>query len=134
VAEKKMTNIRLDPDLWARVKAVASQRGMTLERWVSDALEAHLQPDPASGGAAPDGIARRTINAGAEGGSPGHDDTSGDGQAPGAETQALHWRVEALEAAVDYLASVVGSDFPRSGTDRPGAYPAGGESGRQASD
>ena len=145
MAQKKMTNIRLDPDLWARVKAAASERGTTLERWVSDALEAHMQPRPAGGATPPAGAAKGPAAVG-----PGDDDPPGRGGTPrdgagspgSAETQALHWRVEALEAAVDYLAGVVGGGFRRSGahpTDEKGgglppsdtgAHPAGGEGGR----
>jgi hypothetical protein len=129
VAEKKMTNIRLDPDLWARVKAAAGERGTTLERWVSDALEAHMQPDP-PGGAPPGGAT--------PGGAPRDEAQS----TVSSETQALHWRVAALEAAVDYLAGVVGGGFRRAGAhpaDDPGtgfphpdagAHRTGGESGR----
>lgn len=45
MAEKKMVNVRLNPVLWQRAKAAASARGITLERWVTDALEAHLDHD-----------------------------------------------------------------------------------------
>jgi hypothetical protein len=104
VVEKKMTNIRLDPALWARVKGAAGQRGITLERWVTEALEAQLyRGAPAESGAGPvDGPLE------ASAGAPG-------GERPGAPEdplQALHWRVEALEHAVDYLAGVVGAGFP----------------------
>jgi hypothetical protein len=43
---KKMINVRLSPELWQRAKAAAGARGMTLERWVTDALEAHLVQEP----------------------------------------------------------------------------------------
>ena len=95
MAEKKMINVRLNPELWNRVKAAAGERGMTLERWVTGALEAHIAaqrgaqsnpPGSAAGGAAVD-----------------HGD--------------LAWRVSALEQAVDYLASQIGAGFP----DRTGA-------------
>jgi hypothetical protein len=108
VAEKKMTNIRLDPALWARVKAAAGQQGTTLERWVTLALEAHLQQGhgpsvPHEAGAAADGAGRPV---------------------PADAIQALHWRVEALEQAVDYLAGVAGAGLAPGGErERPG--PAG---------
>ncbi len=113
MADKKMTNIRLDPVLWARVKGAAGQRGITLERWVSEALEAQLYRG-ASAGAEP----------AAENGSPPPAPTgTGAPDAPDAPAdplRALHWRVEALEQAVDYLAGVVGAGFPL-GAGEPGA-------------
>jgi hypothetical protein len=127
VAEKKMTNIRLDPELWARVKAAASERGTTLERWVSDALEAHMH-SPRSGGASAPGAAwgqpgisltavpaPMTPAPGDEAGRLATGPTRHADTAASAEAQALHWRVEALEAAVDYLAGVVGGGFRRAG-------------------
>jgi hypothetical protein len=103
-----MTNIRLDPGLWARVKAAAGQQGTTLERWVTQALEVHLQQDagrgtPSGAASAPDGSGRG---------------------APADAIQALHWRVEALEQAVDYLARVAGAGLaPEGERERP--RPAG---------
>lgn len=44
-SQKKMINVRLNPELWQRAKAAAGARGLTLERWVTDALEAHLDHD-----------------------------------------------------------------------------------------
>jgi hypothetical protein len=125
VAEKKMTNIRLDPDLWARVKAAAGHRGTTLERWVTEALEGQLQrgaPAGALGGGpagmpATDGWPRAGQDAGGRG-------------VPADALQALHWRIEALEQAVDYLAGVVGAGFPLGAggvavRGEPGAAPSG---------
>ena len=37
-----MVNVRLNPGLWGRAKAAAGHRGITLERWMSEAIEAHL--------------------------------------------------------------------------------------------
>lgn len=101
-----MTNVRLDPTLWARVKATAGARGVTLERWVAEALEAHIaryEAQPA-GHSAPT-AARATATAG--------------------DLQDLYWRVEALEAAVDYLAGAIGAGFPPSS-------PSGGSPARSA--
>jgi hypothetical protein len=47
--------------------------------------------------------------------------------------QALHWRVEALEHAVDYLAGVVGAGFPLGAGDA-GAAGAGGRRGADAAE
>ena len=109
-----MTNIRLDPALWARVKAAAGERGTTLERWVSEALERHLargaQPARADGTPGP---------------GPSRHAQPQDGAPPADALQALHWRVEALEQAVDFLANEVGAGFARGG-----APPAGGPEGR----
>lgn len=126
-----MTNIRLDPALWMRVKAAAGEHGTTLERWVTDALEARLSPTALRRGATP-------TRDGEAGASPaGLDAKDGSGTAAQAtqlppsplppasgnegELQALQWRVEALEATVDYLAGIVGAGFPlgRSRADRP---------------
>src|SRR5262245_20633828 len=113
-----MTNIRLDPDLWARVKAAAGQQGTTLERWVTEALEGQLQRGaPAAGGAPPAG------GAPADGWPRAGQDAGGRG-VPADTLQALHWRIEALEQAVDYLAGVVGAGFPLDG----GGVAVGGES------
>ena len=95
--EKKMINVRLSPELWKRAKAAAGERGQTLERWVTDALEAHIAAT--RGGAA----AGSAGNAGA---------------APnGAEMGELTWRVSALEQAVDYLASQMGAGLPAASSD-----------------
>jgi hypothetical protein len=111
VAEKKMTNIRLDPALWARVKAAAGQQGTTLERWVTQALEAHLRRD--AGQVPPPGAGTTT-------------DGARTGQ-PADAIQALHWRVEALEQAVDYLAGVAGAGLaPAGGPGQPGSGPGAG--------
>ena len=112
-----MTNIRLDPGLWARVKAAAGQQGTTLERWVTQALEAHLQQDagrvvPPGAEAAPDGAGRG---------------------APADAIQALHWRVEALEQAVDYLARVAGAGLaPEGERERPRPAGPNASAGRPA--
>ena len=115
-----MTNIRLDPALWARVKAAAGQQGTTLERWVTLALEAHLQqdhePSAALGaGGATDGAGRPV---------------------PADALQALHWRVEALEQAVDYRAGgagVAGGGLAPGGLrERPGPAGPGATTGRTA--
>ena len=91
--EKKMINVRLSPELWKRAKAAAGERGQTLERWVTDALEAHIAAT--RGGAAP-GPAGSAAGAAAN----------------GAEMGELTWRVSALEQAVDYLASQMGAGLP----------------------
>ena len=88
--EKKMINVRLSPELWKRAKAAAGERGQTLERWVTDALEAHIS---ATRGAGPAGA---TATPGAN----------------GAEMGELTWRVSALEQAVDYLANQMGAGLP----------------------
>lgn len=120
-----MTNIRLDPALWTRVKAAAGEHGTTLERWVSDALEARLSPATARRGAnarrggesGPLPSAQESAQESAmEGSSPSRN--AGDG-----ELQALQWRVEALETTVDYLAGIVGAGFPL-GRSRPADAPA----------
>jgi hypothetical protein len=121
VADKKMTNIRLDPVLWARVKGAAGQRGITLERWVSEALEAQLYR---GGSAATEPAAPP---AAAENGAPPPAPGGADAAAPADPLRALHWRVEALEQAVDYLAGVVGAGFPLSaGEAAAGGRPAAG--------
>lgn len=112
-----MTNIRLDPALWARVKAAAGQQGTTLERWVTLALEAHLQQDhgppvPHGAGGATDGAGRPV---------------------PADAIQALHWRVEALEQAVDYLAGVAGAGLAPGGErEKPGPAGPDATTGRTA--
>jgi hypothetical protein len=88
VPDKKMINVRLSPELWKRAKAAAGERGQTLERWVTDALEAHIAAT--RGGTA--GPSRSTNG------------NAGDGD--------LAWRVSALEQAVDFLASQLGGGFP----------------------
>ena len=91
--EKKMINVRLSPELWKRAKAAAGERGQTLERWVTDALEAHIAATR-GGAAAPPGGAPAAA------------------AANGAELGELTWRVSALEQAVDYLASQMGAGLP----------------------
>ena len=86
--DKKMINVRLNPELWNRAKAAAGERGQTLERWVTDALDAHV-------------TATRTGAAGAAG-------TEGD---VGPAMADLTWRVAALEQAVDHLAGQLGGGF-----------------------
>lgn len=83
-----MVNVRLNPVLWGRAKADAGRRGITLERWMAEAIESHLDREAAS---------------------------SAEGDAPA--NQSLEWRVAALEEAVDYLASSMGAGLPgdRSG-------------------
>lgn len=83
-----MVNVRLNPVLWGRAKADAGRRGITLERWMAEAIETHLDREAAA---------------------------SADGDAPA--HQSLEWRVAALEEAVDYLASSMGAGLPgdRSG-------------------
>jgi hypothetical protein len=105
VAEKKMTNIRLDPALWARVKLAAGERGITLERWVTEALETYLGHQPSVATEARGGPST------GEGGEATARRGPADGTAEG-KLRDLHWRVEALEAAVDYLAGVIGVGFP----------------------
>ena len=85
MAEKKMVNVRLNPGLWGRAKAAAGHRGITLERWMSEAIEAHL--DQVGGNASEAGSAGPTV-------------------------ADLAWRVTALEQAIDYLASSVGVGLP----------------------
>ena len=89
--EKKMINVRLSPELWKRAKAAAGERGQTLERWVTDALEAHIAATRGGAAAAP---------------------ATGGAAANGAELGELTWRVSALEQAVDYLASQMGAGLP----------------------
>lgn len=89
--DKKMINVRLNPELWNRAKAAAGERGQTLERWVTDALNAHV-------------TATRTGGAGGAGGA----GTEGDVRPAVAD---LTWRVSALEQAVDHLASQLGGGF-----------------------
>jgi hypothetical protein len=93
VADKKMINIRLNPELWNRAKAAAGERGMTLERWVTDAIEQHIA------------LQRGDGTAGSANGVP-----AGGGN----EVSELAWRVSALEQAVDFLASHLGGGFPGS--------------------
>jgi len=83
-----MINVRLNPELWKRAKSAAGERGQTLERWVTDALEAHI--------------------AATRGGPP----TTGGASTNGTELGDLTWRVSALEQAIDYLASQIGGGFP----------------------
>lgn len=134
--EKKMINVRLNPAVWARAKAAASEQGITLERWVTDALESHLIPrlQPREGVA----------------GSP-----AGNASTDGPPEGDLAWRVAALEAAVDYLAGAIGVGFPgglapapphastgaressgaggtASGSDSASGAPGGAEAGRVA--
>ena len=90
--EKKMINVRLSPELWKRAKAAAGERGQTLERWVTDALEAHIAATRGGAAASPSGGAGASAN--------------------GAEMGELTWRVSALEQAVDYLASQMGAGLP----------------------
>ncbi len=85
MAEKKMVNVRLNPGLWGRAKASAGHRGITLERWMSEAIEAHL--DHVGDGAS-------------------------ESASTGPTVADLAWRVAALEQAIDYLASSVGAGLP----------------------
>jgi hypothetical protein len=87
--DKKMVNIRLSEALWNRAKASAGERGMTLERWVTDALEAHICGSAKVAGGPVAGVTSAPVG----------DD-------------GLAWRVAALEAAVDYLAQATGVGFP----------------------
>jgi hypothetical protein len=86
-----MVNVRLSERLWNQAKAAASQRGMTLENWVTEALTAHVQRD---GGQA--------------------------GEATSDAMASLAWRVSALEETIDYLAKSVGASLPGA-TPRGGA-------------
>ena len=95
--DKKMINVRLNPGLWSRAKAAASERGTTLERWVTEALEAHISDHGRA-----DGAVSATTSA--------------------AESE-LAWRVSALEQAVDYLAQSMGAGLPGGMT---GSAAAGG--------
>ena len=79
-----MINVRLDPRLWARAKVAAGQRGITLERWVTEALEAHLAHQPRV---------------------PHFDSTDLDWPAP----SELARRVAALEEAVEQLVQAIGA-------------------------
>jgi hypothetical protein len=108
--QKRMVNIRLSPALWARAKAAAGEQGVTLERWVTAALEAQLLRSRAP-------LAQP----------PAH-----------LESVSLSWRVMALEGAVDYLASAIGVGLPSgagaegsvavtSAPRSPAMAPAGGE-------
>ena len=90
--DKKMINVRLSPELWKRAKAAAGERGQTLERWVTDALEAHIAATRGGQVGLPAGGATTTAN--------------------GTEMGELTWRVSALEQAVDYLASQMGAGLP----------------------
>jgi hypothetical protein len=92
-----MINVRLNPELWKRAKSAAGERGQTLERWVTDALEAHIAATRGGAAAAPV-------------------------SANGADLGDLTWRVSALEQAIDYLASQIGGGFPSAAT--PGAADA----------
>jgi hypothetical protein len=111
VPAKKMINVRLNPRLWDRAKAAASERGTTLERWVTEALEAH--------------IARQQGRAPVASG------------ASSTTESELAWRVSALEQAVDYLAQAMGAGLPggSSGsvaTDSPPAASGGSAAGARA--
>jgi hypothetical protein len=124
VAQKKMINVRLNPELWNRAKAAAGERGMTLERWVSDALEAHIGAQrgrvagPVANGA-PGAAASDATRAGSAGGA--------GGAGAAVDVNDLAWRVSALEQAVDYLAGQLG------GFGKPPAEAAAGpQSGRGA--
>jgi len=127
-----MTNIRLDPVLWMRVKAAAGVHGTTLERWVSDALEGHLSPAALGQGADPrrDGSSDPTQSAPPSmlGSSSATETAVSTPNADDGELQALQWRVEALEATVDYLAGIVGAGFPR-GRSRADLTPGEGTRG-----
>ena len=90
--DKKMINVRLSPELWKRAKAAAGERGQTLERWVTDALEAHIAATRSGAGPA---VGATTASANGAG-----------------ELGDLAWRVSALEQAVDFLASQLGGGFP----------------------
>ncbi len=85
---KKMINVRLDPEVWKRAKAAAGERGQTLERWVTEALEAHIAVTRAGGAALA---------------------ANGAGAIDLAE---LTRRVTELEQAVDYLATQIVSGQP----------------------
>ncbi len=91
-----MINIRLNPELWNRAKAAAGERGMTLERWVTDAIEGYITVQ--RGGV--DGASTGALGAGSASG------------AGSAQVDELAWRVSALEQAVDFLASQLGGGFP----------------------
>lgn len=80
-----MVNVRLNPGLWGRAKAAAGHRGITLERWMSEAIEAHL-----------DRV----------------DHTASEAGSAGPTVADLAWRVAALEQAIDYLATSVGASLP----------------------
>src|SRR5215212_1821080 len=95
-----MINVRLDPRLWARVKVVAGQRGITLERWVAEALDAHLAQHQERGS--------QPAIAGAEG-----------------PLTELARRVAALEWAVDHLAQAIAADMPAASA-AGGEGPGGG--------
>ncbi len=41
--DKKIVNIRLDPELWKRVKSQAALEDQTLERYVTQILQAALE-------------------------------------------------------------------------------------------
>ena len=97
--DKKMINVRLSPELWKRAKAAAGERGQTLERWVTDALEAHIAATRSGAGPA----ATTTTANGAS------------------EIGDLAWRVGALEQAVDFLASQLGGGFPGADAATTGA-------------
>jgi len=92
VPDKKMINVRLSPEVWKRAKSAAGERGQTLERWVTAALEAHI--------------------AATRSGAVGAASAAGGATASGAEMGELAWRVSALEQAVDYLASQMGAGLP----------------------
>jgi hypothetical protein len=97
---KKMINVRLNPRLWDRAKAAASERGTTLERWVTEALEAHIARQQGRGLGTP-------------------------GTSSAAESE-LAWRVSALEQAVDYLAQAMGAGLPGGPSGQPGGSSTGG--------
>jgi hypothetical protein len=99
VPDKKMINVRLNPQLWARAKAAASERGTTLERWVTEALESHISSQQRG--------------------------EAGAGAGPSVLETELAWRVSALEQAIDYLAQQIGAGLPGGGASA-GGTPAPG--------
>ena len=107
-----MINVRLNPEVWKRAKACASERGTTLERWVTEALEAHVARQARG----------RAAGAGAEAPS----------AANGADSE-LAWRVAALEQAVDHLAAQMSAVVPGgvAAVIGGGSVPAGGTAGTQ---
>lgn len=86
-----MVNVRLNPSLWGKAKSDAGRRGITLERWMSEAIAAHLARESAA-----DTVA-----------------TTENGP-------TLEWRIAALEEAVDYLASSIGASLPGAQAERAG--------------
>jgi hypothetical protein len=95
-----MINVRLNPELWKRAKSAAGERGQTLERWVTDALEAHIAATRGAGSA------------------------TGAASTNGAELGDLAWRVSALEQAIDYLATQMGAGLPTSPSTTPSSAAA----------